>query len=98
VTDGVFCGVYEEQELIAVTGTHLFSPDEGAAAIGNVYVRRDRRRRGLSRVTTRAVLSELGGIATVGLNVREDNAAAIRVYKSLGFVTHCPFIEAIATR
>ena len=98
VTDGVFFGVYERDELIAVTGTHLVSRDEGAAAIGNVYVRRDRRGRGLSRLTTAAVLNELHGIETIGLNVRADNAAAIRVYESLGFVTHCPFIEAIATR
>src|SRR6188768_1784223 len=42
VTDGVFFGVYEGAELIAAAGTHLVSRDEGAAAIGNVYVRRDR--------------------------------------------------------
>lgn len=98
VTDGVFFGVSEGEELIAVTGTHLVSRDEGAAAIGNVYVRRDRRGKGLSRVTTRAVLEELRDIDTIGLNVRADNAAAIRVYESLGFVTHCPFIEAIAIK
>ena len=98
VTDGVFFGVYERDTLIAVTGTHLVSPDEGAAAIGNVYVRRDRRGRGLSRITTAAVVKELSGIETIGLNVRADNAPAIRVYESLGFATHCPFIEAIATR
>ena len=98
VTDGVFAGVYERDQLIAVTGTHLVSQDEGAAAIGNVYVRRDRRGAGLSRLTTAAVLHELQGIETIGLNVRADNAAAIRVYESLGFDIHCPFIEAIATR
>ena len=98
VTDGVFAGVYEGDELIAVTGTHLVSRDEGAAALGNVYVRRDRRGKGLSRLTTAAVLDDLRGIRTIGLNVRADNAVAIRVYESLGFVTHCPFIEAIATR
>jgi ribosomal protein S18 acetylase RimI-like enzyme len=98
VTDGVFAGVYDGDELIAVTGTHLVSRDEGAAALGNVYVRRDRRGKGLSRLTTAAVLDDLRGIRTIGLNVRADNAVAIRVYESLGFVTHCPFIEAIATR
>jgi len=98
VTDGVFFGVYEGDDLIAVTGTHLVSPDEGAAAIGNVYVRRDRRGRGLSRRTTAAVINALKGIETIGLNVRADNAPAIRVYESLGFTLHCPFIEGIATR
>lgn len=98
VTDGVFFGAYEGTELVAVAGTHLVSPDESAAAIGNVYTRRDRRGRGYSRRVTAAVLNELRGLDTVGLNVREDNAAAIRVYESLGFVVHCEFREALAVQ
>jgi ribosomal protein S18 acetylase RimI-like enzyme len=97
VTDGVFFGVYKGEELIAAAGTHLVARDEGAAAIGNVYVRHDRRGRGLGRAVTAAVIHELAGIATVGLNVRADNDAAIRMYESLGFVRHCDFREALAT-
>ncbi len=97
VTDGVFFGVFKGDELIAAAGTHLVSREESAAAIGNVYVRRDRRGGGLGREVTAAVLHELAGIATVGLNVRADNDAAIRVYESLGFVRHCDFREALAT-
>jgi GNAT superfamily N-acetyltransferase len=97
VTDGVFFGVYKGEDLIAAAGTHLVSREEGAAAIGNVYVRRDRRGRGLGRAVTAAVIHELAGIETVGLNVRADNDAAIRVYESLGFVRHCDFHEALAT-
>ncbi len=93
---GVFFGLWEGDDLIAVAGTHLVAADEGAAAIGNVYVRRDRRGRGLSRTVTAAVLHALRDLETVGLNVRADNAAAIRVYESLGFVTHCEFREALA--
>ena len=96
VADGVFFGVYEGPDLIAAAGTHLFAPDEHAAAIGNVYTRRDRRGRGLGRIVTAAVLHRLRYLKTVGLNVREDNAPAIRVYESLGFVKHCEFREAIA--
>ena len=97
VTDGVFFGVFEGPELIAAAGTHLVALDEGAAAIGNVYTRRDRRGRGYGRSVTSAVLHELRDLETVGLNVRADNAPAIRVYESLGFVRHCEFHEAIAT-
>lgn len=97
VSDGVFCGVYEAGALVAAAGTHLVSPDESAAAIGNVYVRRDRRGRGLGRAVTAAVVHELAGVETIGLNVRADNDAAIRIYESLGFVRHCEFREALAT-
>jgi ribosomal protein S18 acetylase RimI-like enzyme len=96
VPSGVFFGIYEGADLIAAAGTHLFAPDEHAAAIGNVYTRRDRRGRGLGRAVTSAVLHRLRHLKTVGLNVREDNAPAIRVYESLGFVKHCDFKEAIA--
>lgn len=96
VTDGVFFGVRKGADLIAVAGTHLVSREEGAAAIGNVYVRRDRRGRGLGRAVTAAVIHELAGIETVGLNVRADNDAAIRVYESLGFARHCEFYEGLA--
>jgi ribosomal protein S18 acetylase RimI-like enzyme len=98
VTDGVFFGVYKGEELIAAAGTHLVARDEGAAAIGNVYVRRDRRGRGLGRAVTAAVIHELAGIETIGLNVRADNTPAIRVYESLGFVRYCEFFEALAAR
>lgn len=98
VTDGVFYGVFEDDELVAASGTHLVSRDEGAAAIGNVYTRRDRRGRGYSRAATSAVLQELKDLPTIGLNVRADNISAIRVYQSLGFVRHCEFVEAVANR
>jgi ribosomal protein S18 acetylase RimI-like enzyme len=98
VTDGVFFGVYEGEELVAAAGTHLLSREEGAAAIGNIYTRRDRRGRGMGRLVTSAVLGALSGIETIGLNVRADNDAAIHLYESLGFVRHCRFYEALANR
>jgi ribosomal protein S18 acetylase RimI-like enzyme len=75
----------------------VLSREEGAAAIGNVYTRRDRRGLGHGRAVTAAVLGALGGIRTVVLNVRADNPAAIRVYEALGFRRHCRFHEALAT-
>ena len=98
VARGVFFGVYEERQLVAAAGTHLVSRDEGAAAIGNIYTRRDRRGRGLGRVVTTAVIRELASLETVGLNVRADNGAALSLYESLGFVRHCQFYEAVAVR
>jgi len=96
VANGVFHGIYEGPVLVAAAGTHLVAREEGAAAIGNVYTRRDRRGRGLGRLVTSAVLGELAGVDTIGLNVRADNDAALHLYESLGFARHCEFYEALA--
>lgn len=97
ITDGVFFGVDEGGELAAAAGTHLVSRDESAAAIGNIYTRRDRRGRGYGRIVTSAVVNELHGLETIGLNVKAGNLPAIRLYESLGFSRHCEFVEALAT-
>lgn len=99
VTEGVFFGVPEGGELVAVAGTHLVAWCERVAAIGNVYTRRDRRRRGLAGMLTAAVAGELqrAGIETIALNVYEGNGAAIRVYERLGFQRHCRFYEGSVT-
>jgi GNAT superfamily N-acetyltransferase len=92
---GVFFGVEEEGQLVAVAGTHLAVPEEGVGAVGNIYTRRDRRGRGLAGRLTSAVTQELlrMSIPVVGLNVSQRNGAAIRVYERLGFATHCEFVE-----
>jgi ribosomal protein S18 acetylase RimI-like enzyme len=97
---GVFFGVAEGEELVAAAGTHLVAAQEGVAAIGNVYTRRDRRGRGLAQTAVSAVVRELLslGIPTIALNVKQSNAAAIRVYERLGFRRYCPFYEGVARR
>jgi ribosomal protein S18 acetylase RimI-like enzyme len=97
VDDGVFFGVCEGGEILAAAGTHLYAPGEGAAAMGNVYTHSAWRGRGLGRIATCATLGALAELETVGLNVRAENAAAIRVYESLGFRKHCEFFEGLAT-
>ncbi len=85
--DGVYYGIREHEDLIAVAGTHVVARDVSVAALGNIYTRADRRGRGLATATTNAVASGLVrlGISTIVLNVREDNQPAVRVYERLGF-------------
>jgi ribosomal protein S18 acetylase RimI-like enzyme len=99
VEQELYAGVREGGEWIAVAGTHLLSPRESVAAIGNVYTRRDRRGRGLGAITTSAVTAELvaSGVRTVALSVAVHNATAVRLYERLGFATHCRFVEGVAT-
>jgi ribosomal protein S18 acetylase RimI-like enzyme len=97
VADGSYFGIYEDGRLTAAAGTHVLSRREGAAAIGNVYTRRDRRGRGLARAVVQAVLQSLADVETVVLNVRHDNMAALGLYEGLGFERYCRFHEAVAS-
>ena len=84
--------------MVAAAGIHVAAPAEGVAGIGNVYTRRDRRGRGLAGRAIAGVVNELQrrGVRTIGLNVSQENAAAIRTYERLGFVRYCEFYEGIA--
>lgn len=95
---GVYVGILDGEELIASAGTHLVSARESVAAIGNVYVRRDRRGLGLGTRVTRAVAAELlgKGIETIALNVAQSNAPGIRAYTKVGFRGYCEFWEGVA--
>jgi ribosomal protein S18 acetylase RimI-like enzyme len=95
LADGSFRGIREGADLVAVAGTHLFSPALGVCTIGNVYTRRDCRRRGLAARATSAVVrhARAASIPTIVLNVSQANDAARRVYEQLGFRVHCAFVE-----
>jgi GNAT superfamily N-acetyltransferase len=98
LADGSFRGIWEGPDLVAVAGAHLFSSALGVCTIGNVYTRRDRRRRGLgARVTSAVVRNALAKtIPTIVLNVSQTNDTARRVYEQLGFRVHCAFVEGLA--
>jgi len=97
---GVYYGVQDKGELIAIAGTHVVAPTVGVGGLGNIYTRRDRRNQGLASRVTRAVINQLleMDLSTVVLNVRKDNHVAIQVYEQLGFKTYCNFFEALAFR
>jgi predicted GNAT family acetyltransferase len=65
-----------------------------------VYVRQDRRGRGLAARVTSAVAADAlaKGLRTVALNVSQMNSAALRVYERLGFRLYCPFVAGRALR
>jgi ribosomal protein S18 acetylase RimI-like enzyme len=92
---GTFRGLWEGGQLVAIAGSHLYSPAEGVCAIGNVYTRSDRRGRGLAaRVTSAVVAHAIAvGVTTIVLNVGKNNVAAQRVYERLGFHHYCDFVE-----
>lgn len=100
VDQGTFRGIREGGRLVSAAGTHLFAPELGVCAIGNVYTRQSARGRGLaSRVTSAVAQAAFArGVRTIVLNVRDVNGGARRVYERLGFRTYCAFVEGTARR
>ena len=97
---GFFRGIRRDGELVAVAGVQVASRHEGVAAVGNIYTRPDCRGQGLAQTVTSAVVTALRevGIQTIGLNVENTNAYAIRAYERVGFRTHFSYSEGIADR
>lgn len=98
LSNGVFYGLWEGNELVAMAGTHVFSPAMSVAAIGNVFVLPSRRGEGLGTQVTSAVVSHLLGeaITDIILNVKMENEAAIHVYRKLGFWPYRGYYEGVA--
>lgn len=97
--EGVYCGIYQGEELAAVAGTHMVSSRRRVACLGNIYTRPDQRARGLATRATCAVAGALVrmGIDDIVLTVVEGNDAALRVYQRLGFQIHCRYVELFAS-
>ncbi len=95
IAHGMFYGVWADGELVATAGTHVWSVDEGVAAIGNVFTRPEFRGRGYATQCTAAVVAGAlaAGIDPLVLNVRHSNDAAIHVYEKLGFRRYATFLE-----
>jgi predicted GNAT family acetyltransferase len=91
----MFYGIWDGGTLVAAAGTHVWSPAEGVAAIGNVFTRPDCRGRGYATRCTAAVMVEAlrAGMDVVILNVRDGNTPAIHIYEKLGFQRYCMFWE-----
>jgi ribosomal protein S18 acetylase RimI-like enzyme len=99
VAGGIYYGVRRGTRLIAAAGTHVISPQNGIAAVGNVYTHREYRGQGLAKVVTSAVTAELlRSVDTVVLNVRADNPPALAVYAALGYREHARFEERLIHR
>lgn len=83
---GQYFGIREHGELLSVAGVHVYSPSYRVAALGNITTRPDARGRGLAAaVTARLCRSLLEHVDHIGLNVKNDNTAAITCYRRLGF-------------
>jgi RimJ/RimL family protein N-acetyltransferase len=92
-------GIREAGALVCFAGIHVYSAAVGVAALGNVTTAPSHRGRGLARRACAALLRALEPTAPlVGLNVEDDNVAALRCYESLGFSYVAHYEEMVLTR
>jgi ribosomal protein S18 acetylase RimI-like enzyme len=63
--------------------------EDGSAYLCNIAVDPDYRRRGIGRAATLFLLEQASGCARIDLVTHPDNAAAIALYRSLGFGVEC---------
>ncbi|MEV7187057.1 GNAT family N-acetyltransferase [Kitasatospora sp. NPDC093102] len=96
LADGGYVGVREDGRLLAVAGVHVHSPAQRVAVLGNVTTHPDARGRGLARACVTSLCHHLAATTDhLGLNVRTDNAPAIRLYERLGFTTVATYNELV---
>lgn len=100
VETGTYFGIFHNNALIAMAGTHVEAPAASIAAVGNVVVHPARRGHGLGRAVSSAVTRSLldVGFEHIVLNVRRDNPAAVQTYRKLGYRKVSAFVEAIGHR
>ena len=98
---GCFYGAIDSAGVLAaVAGIHVYSPLYKAAALGNIATLPGHRGRGLATAVTAALCAHLlaRDIEHIGLNVRADNATAIRCYSGLGFSLIAEYGEYMVTQ
>ena len=77
-------GVFVEGRLVSIAGSYVRTPR--VWVVGDVYTHPAYRGRGLARAVTSSVTADaLAAGAVAALHVAKANAAAIRVYRALGY-------------
>jgi GNAT superfamily N-acetyltransferase len=86
ILTGQYFGYRMNNRLLSVGGVHVYSPAYRVAALGNITTHPDFRNQGFGKaVTAKLCLSLRDKVDVIGLNVKQDNQAALCVYQSLGF-------------
>lgn len=90
-----YYGLFQDNQLISISGVHVFSPTYQVAALGNITTHLSYRGQGAGQCVTAKTCQSLiqSNIAHIGLNVSQENEIAIHCYKKLGFEVIAPYLE-----
>jgi ribosomal protein S18 acetylase RimI-like enzyme len=89
-----YFGIRLNDRLVSIAGIHVFSEQYKVAALGNIVTHSDYRGEGFGKaVMARLCQSLAKHVDYIGLNVKADNAAAIALYKKLGFEIIATYYE-----
>ncbi len=99
LSTGQYYGIRIDGRLKSMAGVHVYSEKYGVAVLGNITTHPSHRRNGFASLVTAALCrSLLKGIGNIGLNVKEDDPAAVSCYEKLGFETVARYGEFTAIR
>jgi GNAT superfamily N-acetyltransferase len=97
--EGVYYGVRVRGHVVAAAGTHVVSPRERIAVVGNVMTQPEYRGHDFAKMVTSAVTAELlERVTDVTLNVHGENVPAVAAYGRLGYGVYCHLVERIGRR
>lgn len=82
---GYYYGIRRENRLVSIAGVHVYSKRYNVAALGNITTHPQFRGQGLSKHVIAKLCQELAAVQHIGLNVKADNAIALRCYQQIGF-------------
>jgi RimJ/RimL family protein N-acetyltransferase len=99
IDEGLYYGAFEGNRLVSIAGTHVISPSQGIAVVGNVFTHPRHRGKGYATVVTSAVTADLlQRCRQVVLTVDPENTPAVRAYRRLGYQEECLLVEGTANR
>lgn len=95
---GYYYAIRRNGELVSVAGVHVYAPQYGVAALGNITTHPAFRSQGLGlAVTAKVCQALLPTVNYIGLNVHVGNERAIASYTRLGFESTIVFEECMLT-
>jgi ribosomal protein S18 acetylase RimI-like enzyme len=96
---GKYFGYYSGKELVGVAGIHVYSSEYRVAALGNIATHPDHRGRQIAcKLTSRLCIDLEKDTDYIGLNVKADNAFAVKCYLKIGFEITGSYDEVLISR